>query len=72
MSEENTKTNNEKNWLTHIEWLIVFITLLGGFYSLDARIDAINSRFDQFMIAWHEEAKDFHGRLCSIEERNKK
>jgi hypothetical protein len=60
-----------KTWLSHIEWIIVFITLIGGFYSLDARIDAINSRFDQFMIAWHEEAKDFHGRLCAIEERNK-
>jgi len=49
--------------INHIEWLIVFITLLGGFYALDARIDAINSRFDQFMIAAHEESKDFHGRL---------
>lgn len=60
-----------KNWISHVEWIIVFVTLLGGFYSIDARIDSINSRFDQFMIAWHEEAKDFHGRLCSIEERTK-
>lgn len=60
-----------KNWMSHIEWLIVFITLLGGFYSLDGRIDSINSIFDQFLIAWHEESKDFHGRLCAIEERNK-
>ncbi|MEN6512231.1 MAG: hypothetical protein ABFD00_10445 [Chloroherpetonaceae bacterium] len=58
--------------INHIEWLIVFITLLGGFYALDGRIDAINNRFDQFMIAWHEESKDFHGRLCAIEEKNKK
>lgn len=57
--------------ITHIEWLIVFITLLGGFYALDARIDGINNRFDQYMIASHEESKDFHGRLCSIEERNR-
>lgn len=61
-----------KNWLSHVEWVIIFITLVGGFYSMDARIDAANSRFDQFMIAWHEESKDFHGRLCAIEERNKR
>ncbi len=60
-----------RNWLSHLEWIIVFITLIGGFYSIDARIDAINSRFDQFMIACHQESKDFHGRLCTIEERNK-
>lgn len=53
----------EGSMISHIEWLIVFITLLCGFYALDARIDAINSRFDQFMIASHEESKDFHGKL---------
>jgi hypothetical protein len=53
----------ENSIINHMEWLIVFITLLGGFYALDARIDAINARFDQFMIASHEESKDFHGRM---------
>lgn len=64
MSKEEYN-DRKSGWsiLSHIEWLVVFLTLIGGFYSLDARIDAINCRFDQFMIAWHEEAKDFHGRL---------
>lgn len=53
--------------ISHFEWLVVFITLVGGFYTMDARIDAANNRFDQFMIAWHEEAKDFHGRLERID-----
>lgn len=61
--EEKEEKKGYGSIIIHIEWIIVFITLLGGFYSLDARIDAINSRFDQFMIAWHEEAKDFHGKL---------
>jgi hypothetical protein len=60
------------SFINHIEWLIMFTTLLGGFFVLDAKIDSCNSRFDQFMIAWHEESKDFHGRLIAIEERNKK
>ena len=37
-----------------------------------SRADSANNRFDAFMIAWKEESKDFHGRLCAIEERNKK
>lgn len=89
MSENNSNENAGK-WINHIEWLVLFITLLGGFYAVDGRIDtlnsridnaisstnsrqdAINTRFDQFLNAWKEEAKDFHGRLCTIEERNKK
>jgi hypothetical protein len=76
-------------WGIHAEFVILMITLIGGFYLLGSRIDATNyrldqhmdstnTRFDQFMLAWkeestgfHEAMKDFHGRLCSIEERNK-
>ncbi len=67
----------EKNGsiISHLEWFIVFITLIGGFYAIDvkfdAKFDSINSRFDQFIFAWQQESKDFHGRLCQIEEKNK-
>jgi len=64
------------NWLTHIEMLILFLTLLGGFYSIDAKFDAkfdnINARFDTFLMTWHEESKDFHGRLCEMQIHEKK
>ena len=68
--------DTKKGWLPHIEWVIIFITLIGGFYSMDAKIDAVNARtdatnarFDQFLMVWHEEAKDFHGRLCNTEHK---
>ena len=52
-------------WQPIIELSIVLFTILGSTIPLylhtDAKITAI-----------HEEIKDFHGRLCSIEERNKK
>lgn len=71
---ENTENNTKERmaWAPHLEWFITLITVIGGFYMVETRVDCINSRFDQFLIAWHEEAKDFHGRLCAIEERNKK
>ena len=28
-----------KNWFVHIEWAVVLITLLGGFYMLDGKIE---------------------------------
>lgn len=69
---------DKNNWISHIEWVVMFVTLVGGFYTIDSRIDNCHSRIDQFLIAWraeanafHQETKDFHGRLCAIEERNK-
>lgn len=65
----------KSNIITHVEWVVTLATLIGSFYILDAKFDAkvdtINNRMDTFMIAWHEEVKDFHGRLCAIEERNR-
>jgi hypothetical protein len=36
------------------------------------RIDAANARTDSICLMIHQEMKDFHGRLCAIEERNRK
>jgi len=38
---------------------------------MDAKIDAMNKSTDAKIDAIHAEIKDFHGRLCIIEERNK-
>ncbi len=61
----------KNNWLSHLEWVVLLLTILGSFYAIHSSINDCNTRFDQFMIAWHEESKDFHGRLCMIEERNR-
>lgn len=73
------KSQEKSNWLSHAEWVVMFVTLLAGFYAIESRIDNCNNRIDQFLIswreesqAWHQETRDFHGRLCAIEERNKK
>lgn len=64
-----------KNWIPHIEFAVMLITIIGLFFSLDlkidSKIDGLNARFDQFMFEWKNECKDFHGRLCTIEERNR-
>lgn len=41
--------------------LVMFGTMVGIWLHTDKKIEAI-----------HEEIKDFHGRLCAIEERRKK
>ena len=36
------------------------------------QIDALRQSTENHLIAIQEEMKDFHGRLCAIEERNRK
>ena len=36
-----------KNWFVHIEWVVVLITLLGGFYLLDGKIERQGARTDR-------------------------
>ena len=64
--------NEKPHWMSHLAWLIMFISLISGFYNISSRIDFTNERIDKMLICIHQESKDFHGRLCAIEERNKK
>jgi len=29
----------EKNWTTHVEFMVLLVTLIGGFYLLDGKIE---------------------------------
>jgi hypothetical protein len=49
-------------------WLWARAESRSDYRHLDAKIDAIR----ELTYAIHSEMKDFHNRMCSIEERNKK
>lgn len=52
--------------------LAIFTILVGLFIMNVSSISASNARMDMMQNLIHQETKDFHGRLCAIEERNKK
>lgn len=37
---------NKNTWFVHVEWVVVLITLLGGFYLLDGKIERQCCRID--------------------------
>lgn len=39
--------DNGKNWFIHVEWVVMLVTLLGGFYLLDGKIERQNTRTDR-------------------------
>lgn len=75
---------NEKTiqWQPLIEMIIVLVTILGSTIPLyihtDSKIEKSNekmqeiaNRMDTTLQGIREDIRDFHGRLCAIEERNK-
>lgn len=36
-----------RNWFVHVEWVVVLMTLLGGFYLLDGKIERQGARTDR-------------------------
>lgn len=38
---------SQANWFVHVEWVVVLITLLGGFYMLDGKIERQSQRTDR-------------------------
>jgi len=69
--------NNEKQiqWQPIIELSIVLFTILGSTIPLylhtDSKIAALHQTMHQTIEGIREDMRDFHGRLCAIQERNK-
>ena len=66
-----------------VQFVIFFLGVFGLFIwvrtetrndlrHMDSKIDANRELIRELIGAIHLEMKDFHGRLCAIEERNKK
>lgn len=72
-------------WTIHAEFVVLLVTLIGGFYLLDGKIERCGARTDKLyemfvenQAKFHEEAnkfhdemRKFHGRLTIVEERTK-
>jgi len=60
---------NNIQWQPLVELVVVLMTILGSTIPLYLHTD---SKLESALKGIQEEMKDFHGRLCSIEERNRK
>lgn len=66
MENENKR---EIQWQPMVEMIIVLVTILGSTIPLYMHTD---SKLEHALDGIREEMRDFHIRMCSIEERNKK
>lgn len=50
--------DNSKHWSSHLEFMVLLITLLGGFYILDGKIERQSSRTDRLYEMFIEVVKE--------------
>jgi hypothetical protein len=79
---ENIENRNTIQWIPVIELAVLAFTTLGTTITLYLHSDSKMDEFRKESLEFHkdihaeiqgmrEDIKDFHGRLCAIEERNK-
>jgi len=44
-------------WISHLEWLIMFLTLIVGFYRIHSKIESFKDRIDKFIEERKKEIK---------------
>lgn len=55
-----------------MEWMQFFImimSIIGMYWNLDRKIDENRKETNNILKAIQEEIKEFHGRLCALEEK---
>ena len=55
-----------------IEYILLIVTVIGLFFWSRSESRADNRRIEDLISSIQLEIKDFHGRLCALEERNRK
>ena len=62
--------------LNAVEMIIFLASIIGTFFwcRSESREDSrkVEARVEALIMAIHAEIKDFHGRLCALEEKNRK
>ena len=64
-----SESKNRIQWQPLVELIVVLLTILGSTIPLYLHTD---NKLEAAIQGIREDMRDFHGRLCAIEERNKK
>lgn len=67
------KEKENIRWGTHIEFAVLFVTILGGFYMIDAKCERAHERIDRTYDMFTELSKDMNQKFIEIsKEMNQK
>lgn len=64
--------STDRTWINHAEWVILFITLVGGFYLIDSKIERSNERTDRLYEIFMDHRKDVDQKFYDMLKESKK
>ncbi len=70
IAERNCEMDSDKGFSSHIEFMVLLVTFIGGFYLLDSKIERQGERTDKLygmFVSIQNEIKDLHGRSRVLE-----
>jgi hypothetical protein len=59
-----------KNWFSHVEWAVLLVTLLGGFYMLDGKIERQGQRTDRLYEMFCDIQQQFKDEMLKMNDRH--
>ena len=59
-----------KNWFSHVEWAVLLVTLLGGFYMLDGKIERQGQRTDRLYEMFCDIQRQFKDEMLKMNDRH--
>jgi hypothetical protein len=59
-------TESKYSWVSHLEWLVMMVTLIGGFYTIDEKIDRQSSRTDRLYEMFCDMQKQLKDEIISL------
>jgi len=63
---------NKTGWFIHVEWAVMLITLLGGFYMIQGNISSLECRMDARMISQEQRTDRLYEMFITIVKESKK
>jgi hypothetical protein len=57
---------NTKHWTAHAEFIVLLVTLIGGFYTLDGKIERQSERTDRLYEMYCDVQKDYNQKFEAV------
>lgn len=69
--EKDKKEEKKKDWFIHAEFVVLFVTLIGGFYLIDSKIERQGYRTDKLYEMYCQMQKEIKDIYISWNNKNK-
>jgi hypothetical protein len=56
----------ENHWSIHLEFLVIFVTLLGGYFLIDSKVERQGQQTDRLYEMFYDAQNDYHQKFYEL------